>query len=876
MKRIVNWIEKRQKFLISLVCALAFFSYVFLLRNELKVADNSGNIKIVAAKQKDPLAAGYRGNTRQIALEGQPLSDEEIVRNDWGVYSAAVPIPINITEATDDLENPTMEIQHDGPVRNISFEYSRYYLGGYLQIYLDDVLYMQINTYQEEESYELLTIDFPQHYGLSAANAGWWLQIIVLAAVLPVFVRLELYKRLRIQQFLLAFGLLAAACYALSAGLAYTLPQSFVFSNTLYSFDKAMLVLSLFTFLSLILGQVLLYFVKKRWRFLGQILYLLLIALAPLLIFYLLESPSAYDSNLNAADIPANLAIITIVWLTLAMITTSLRLASMLAAVAALIMGIVNKVLIALRSTPLLAYHFLQIRDGLNVAQNTAIIVELIIPRLIFLSALYCIALAFLPSSRKLFARPKPFSVWQKLPSRLAFLRQTVYQKIITAFIGVLAAFFVARPLVYHIADSVEMRLLFFAMQKTYYEHGFALSFVRFYEVSHVTEPEGYSTDAVKDILSQYPRKTETAKQKPNIIIIQNESLTDYAQLTSLEFEPDPLAFIHSMDDNTIKGVLYASVLGGGTANTEYEVLTSNSLAILPPNAFPYQQLITSPKNNITSALNSYGYQSVALHPYLENFYRRNLVYSYFDFAESYFNNSTPSIEDLVEVQNLRNYVSDASLYQASQKLIEEKQDPLFNFIVTMQGHESYGLPEEESPRTVSIVNGDDDSSATDFLSSVKASDEAFSDFITYLKTSDEPTVVIMYGDHQPGLSNSYFEPALDANDPSAKYQTPFVMWANFDLPQKEEIQLSPNYIVPYLFDILSQTDYPLPVSSYYQFLSELQQQIPIMTTWGYYDDGYTYSEEAPADSQLLSQYRLLEYNNVMDKSALTLTQYYE
>ena len=876
MKRMINWVEKRQKLLISLVCALAFFSYVFLLRNELKVANNNGNIKIVAAKQKDPLAAGYRENTRQIALEGQPLKDDELVRNDWGVYSAAVPIPINITEATDDLENPTMEIQHDGPIRNISFEYSRYYLGGYLQIYLDDVLYMQLNTYQEEESYELLTVDFPQHYGLSGTNAVWWLQMAVLAAALPLFVQLELYKRLPFRRFLLAFILLAAACYALAAGLNYTLPQSFVFSNTLYSFNKAMLVLTLFTFFALILGQVLLYFVKTRWRYWGQLLYLLLIVPAPFLTFYLLEMPSAYDSYLKAADIPANLAIITVIWLTLAMLTTSLRMASMLAAAGGLMMGIVNKALIAIRSTPLLAYHFLQIRDGLNVAQNTKITVELIIPELIFLTAFYLIALAFLPPSRTLFAWPEPLPFWQKLPNRLAFLRKTLYQKLIISAVGILTALFALRPLVYHIANSVDMDLLFFSMQKTYYEHGFALSFARFYEVSQITEPEGYSTEAVTDILDHYPRKDNSAKQKPNIIIIQNESLTDYGQLTSLNFDPDPLEFIHSMTDNTIKGAFYASVLGGGTANTEYEVLTSNSLAILPPNAFPYQQLITSPKNNITSALNSYGYQSVAVHPYLENFYRRNLVYDYLGFDESYFNNSKPAISDLVDVENLRGYVSDESLYQASQKLIEDTDDPLFNFIVTMQGHESYGLSEEENPRTVSITNSPDDSSATDFLSSVRASDQAFKDFINSLNASDEPTVVIMYGDHQPELSNSYFEPALDANDPSAKYQTPFIMWANFDLPQDDDIKLSPNYLVPYLLSTLTKTDYPLPISSYYQFLSELQQQIPIMTTWGYYNADYAYSAEAPADNQLLSQYRLIGYNNVVDKSALSLTNYYE
>ena len=317
------------------------------------------------------------------------------------------------------------------------------------------------------------------------------------------------------------------------------------------------------------------------------------------------------------------------------------------------------------------------------------------------------------------------------------------------------------------------------------------------------------------------------------------------------------------------------SVLGGATANSEYEVLTGNSLGILPPNSFPYQQLIQGERNSLTRTLNSYGYKTIGTHPYTQNFYRRNLVYKYLGFDEAYFNDSKPSISDLIEVETSRTFVSDKSLYDLSQKFIKESEEPVFNFIVTMQGHETYGISEEQSPRTVTTTNAEANSAMTDYLSNVKVSDQAFKGLVESLQQTDEPTIVVMYGDHQPNITPTYFAPYLDSSDPSSQYQTPFVLWANFDIEESSEIRMSANYITPYLMNTLSQTDYALPQSSYYQFLSKVQSEIPILTTWGHYDASYTYSEKAPA-SELYQQYKYIQYNNVVDKNSIDLTEYYQ
>ncbi len=54
----------------------------------------------------------------------------------------------------------------------------------------------------------------------------------------------------------------------------------------------------------------------------------------------------------------------------------------------------------------------------------------------------------------------------------------------------------------------------------------------------------------------------------------------------------------------------------------------------------------------------------------------------------------------------------------------------------------------------------------------MKKTDEAFADLITFFSTYKEPTVIVMYGDHQPSLSQEFYAQFMDENNPAAKYST--------------------------------------------------------------------------------------------------------
>ncbi|MFX3858111.1 LTA synthase family protein, partial [Streptococcus suis] len=89
---------------------------------------------------------------------------------------------------------------------------------------------------------------------------------------------------------------------------------------------------------------------------------------------------------------------------------------------------------------------------------------------------------------------------------------------------------------------------------------------------------------------------------------------------------------------------------------------------------------------------------------------------------------------------------------------------------------------------------------------------------------------------HQPSLTQEFYALFMDDNNPAAKYSTPLVIWSNFDIRERESTTISPNYLVPYLMDILSENDYALPRSPYQQYLSDRQNEAPINTKWGNID----------------------------------------
>ena len=131
--------------------------------------------------------------------------------------------------------------------------------------------------------------------------------------------------------------------------------------------------------------------------------------------------------------------------------------------------------------------------------------------------------------------------------------------------------------------------------QKGSYRNGYLLNFVLSIRDCFVSEPDGYSAEAVKALEEQYEGKENQAEgkeEKPTVIVIMSESYADLSVVGDFSTNQELTPFYDSLTENTIKGYALSSVFGAKTPNSEWEFMTGNSMAFLPGGSVVYQQYI--------------------------------------------------------------------------------------------------------------------------------------------------------------------------------------------------------------------------------------------------------------------------------------------
>ncbi len=372
--------------------------------------------------------------------------------------------------------------------------------------------------------------------------------------------------------------------------------------------------------------------------------------------------------------------------------------------------------------------------------------------------------------------------------------------------------------------------------------------------------PEGYALEYIRELEACYGNRTAQLPEEPvNIIVIMNEAFADLGVYGSQL--PDVMPCFRGLQENTIRGFALASIYGGKTPNSEYEVLTGYSMAFLNNAAVPFQTHIRQPVHSMVSLLSGLGYECVSMHPYHADGWMRSQVYPNLGFGKSLF------LEDFPQQQMLRDYVSDQELYeQLVMELEQEREGPLFLWAVSMQNHGGYDYEGEDFEETVKLP-GQGPEAVEQYLTLIQASDRALSGLIDYISTVEKPTVLLFYGDHQPGLDTAFLEAlygeALDTLDErQLTYMVPFLIWANYDLQEQVVELTSLNYLSGMLLEAAG-----IPRDPYRVFLEELRQIVPAINANGYYSNAckcfLPLEEAAGAERDWLNRYAQLQYNSL-------------
>mgnify|MGYP001623948018 FL=1 len=409
--------------------------------------------------------------------------------------------------------------------------------------------------------------------------------------------------------------------------------------------------------------------------------------------------------------------------------------------------------------------------------------------------------------------------------------------------------------------------------------NGLVLNFTVCLKYMKVEKPDSYSQETLAALAGENPSDAADAAASAdggtrpvNVIVIMNESLSDLSVLPGVETNMDAMPFLRSLTENTVKGYAYSSVFGGTTANSEYEFLTGNTTAFLPAGTVPYQMYVSPGDPSLVGQMEALGYTTIAAHPYRSSGWNRPTVYADYGFDEVYFESDFQD-RAYMRGDERTGYVTDRCDYENLIRWYEEKEEgqPLFLFNVTMQNHSAYQMAWTNLPKEVWLTGELENRFQTvnQYLSLVYQSDQAFEDLIGYFSQVGEPTTILLFGDHQPQVATNFYTDVLGTNPDTAaaqkKQMVPFVLWANYDIPEAQGVELSLNYLSALLMDTAN-----LPMTGYQKFLSQLWETAPVINTVGIRDaQGNWYGENAALPEELdraIEDYKVLLYNNVFDK----------
>lgn len=406
-------------------------------------------------------------------------------------------------------------------------------------------------------------------------------------------------------------------------------------------------------------------------------------------------------------------------------------------------------------------------------------------------------------------------------------------------------------------------------------KNGFLLNFLLQTKDLFVKAPDGYDVKNIEAVEKEQKQKEEetkkTSKEKPNVIVIMNESFSDFTIYDNLKTNKEITPFINQLSENTIKGTAHVSIFGGTTANSEFEFLTGDSMYMYQGTS-PYQIYIQSPVETLVSTMKEQGYTTIGMHPYRGNGYSRQSVYKHFGFDKIAF------MEDFDNKQVLRGFISDKCLYD---KVIEEyenkeKDEKIFSFNVTMQNHGGYETKYDNFKEEIYLTDCKGEyPKAEQALSLMHESDRAIKELVSYFEQEKEPTIILFFGDHQPNISDAFYEKLfgkplsqLTKEEKEKMYQVPYFIWANYDIEEEEGKDLSLNYLSSLILKTAG-----LEMSGYQNYLWNLYQEYPIINGLKIVDKNknvYWIEEEMGTEQNIaleqINLYQQIMYNHFLDR----------
>ena len=318
-------------------------------------------------------------------------------------------------------------------------------------------------------------------------------------------------------------------------------------------------------------------------------------------------------------------------------------------------------------------------------------------------------------------------------------------------------------------------------------------------------EERQQALDDAKEYVESVPAGGGSDTQ-PNVIMILSESFFDVTELPGVTYDSDPLADFHRAQAEGVSGKFYTRTLGYGTCNIELEVLTGINNRFLGSD----EQLCywDGERFDILSTVpelfQSSGYYTAFLHTFDDSIYHRTPIYQHLGFDDLYFSGDFAAIDPKAAAAGdywaymsqkiAGGFYSDDYMGELLIDVAKEKTQPVFLYAATMENHTPYAAEKYESYDYAFTAQVSDEARGVLRAVTQGTADASamLGKLMNYFSESDEPTVIVFFGDHRPGLplegcGTVYSALGMCSEDTvdwttqqtAQLYSTDYVIWAN-------------------------------------------------------------------------------------------------
>ena len=331
----------------------------------------------------------------------------------------------------------------------------------------------------------------------------------------------------------------------------------------------------------------------------------------------------------------------------------------------------------------------------------------------------------------------------------------------------------------------------------------------------------------------------------PNIICILLESFIDPELVKFLELSDEVVPNFHKLYQNYTSGYLEVPVVGAGTANTEFEILTGMGMQFFGLGEYPYKTILKQTNcESIASDLSEIGYGTHVVHNNGGNFYSRRNAFSMMGFDTF----TSKEMMDIREYTPLGTWPKDEILIGEVEKALDYTPDqPDFVYTITVGSHGDY--PQEKVLDDPEIqVSGVEDEGMhyawEYYVNMVHETDKFIGDLIEMLSERDEPTIVVMFGNHLPTMG-------LEESDmkTGTLFKTQYATWNNFGLAKSDKSMTAYQLMADTLdsLDIHNGTMFRFQQNRYkYATEDEYQNAMELLQYDILYGDHYVYGGGNP------------------------------